>query len=139
MNNSTNLLLENIYTSSFLFITESFSKGRGVFTRNGISKGQLIEACPVLLFDDEEHARHIDATPLSNYYYRWKDGINALALGYGSLYNHSYHPNAFYSKNYYNHTLEIVALRDITPGEEILINYNGDPSCKDPLWFSCIG
>ncbi|MCX7788441.1 MAG: SET domain-containing protein [Spirochaetes bacterium] len=135
---STDLLLEKIHTSSSLFVAESPGKGRGVFTEHRISKDQLIEACPVLLFNDGEDARHIDATPLGNYYYRWKDGFNALALGYGSLYNHSYHPNAYYRRNYANQTIEIVALRDIEPGEEILINYNGDPSCMDPLWFPCV-
>jgi SET domain-containing protein len=137
MSRNTFLVPERIRNTTYLYVAESPGKGRGIFTDNRILKGELIEACPVLLFDDREDARHIDATPLANYYYLWKEGINALALGYGSLYNHSYHPNAYYLRNYENQTLEIIALRDIAPGEEILINYNGDPSCKDPLWFPC--
>lgn len=125
------------HARNLLYVAESPGKGRGVFTDSPLSKGDIIEVCPVILFDDWEEAQHIDATPLSHFYYRWTEGVNALALGYGSLYNHSYCPNAYYRRNYENQTLEFVALRDIRPGEEILINYNGDPNCKAPLWFAC--
>ena len=32
--------------------------------------------------------------------------------------------------------MEVVAIRDIEPDEEITINYNGDPAKQDPLWFT---
>jgi SET domain-containing protein len=32
--------------------------------------------------------------------------------------------------------MEIIAIKDINEGEEITINYNGDPEKKDPLWFT---
>ena len=32
--------------------------------------------------------------------------------------------------------MEVIAIRDIQPGEEITINYNGDPESQDPLWFT---
>jgi len=31
--------------------------------------------------------------------------------------------------------MEVIAIRDIQPGEEVTINYNGDPANQDPLWF----
>jgi SET domain-containing protein len=31
--------------------------------------------------------------------------------------------------------MEVVAIRDIHAGEEITINYNGDPENQAPLWF----
>ncbi len=121
--------------SSFLYIAISPKKGRGVFTSSYIRAGEVIEVCPVLLFNNEDDAHHIEVTPLANYYYRWDDERNAFVLGYGSLYNHSYKPNAYYRRNYTEQTMEFIALRDIQEGEEILINYNGHPNCMDPLWF----
>jgi SET domain-containing protein len=49
-----------------------------------------------------------------------------VALGYGSLYNHSYSPNARYL-DVGRMTKAFISLRDIAPGEEITINYNADP------------
>jgi SET domain-containing protein len=50
----------------------------------------------------------------------------ALALGYGSMYNHSYTPNARYTPIVPD-LMEFHSLRLIQAGEEIMINYNGDP------------
>jgi len=45
----------------------------------------------------------------------------ALALGYRSLYNHSFRPNARYD-DVGPLTKDFTALRDIQPGEEITVN-----------------
>lgn len=54
----------------------------------------------------------------------------AIAFGFGSLYNHSYQPNARYVKRIAERTLDYVAIRDIQCGEEITVNYNGRPGCR---------
>lgn len=104
-------------------------RGRGVFTAAKIAAGALIEACPVVVLDARETAL-VEETTLNDYYYYW--GINndlaAIVLGYGMLYNHSYTPNAYYYRDLQNRILNYVALREILPGEEITINYNGDPA-----------
>ena len=59
----------------------------------------------------------------------------ALALGYGSLYNHSYQPNARYDDQPAG-AMTFTALRDIRAGEEITINYNNlGPSAAHPVKF----
>lgn len=110
------------------------AKGRGVFAENNIQKGEMIERAPVLVLPDEQW-QYINRTLLFSYCYSWHQET-ALALGFGSLYNHSYTPNAYYVKRYEEAEIDIVALRDIAAGEEILINYNGDPNDKDALWFA---
>jgi hypothetical protein len=74
---------------------------------------------------------------VSDYCFAWGRGTVALALGYGSLYNHSYKPNARYD-DVWPQTKEFTALRDIAPGEEITVNYNGDPEDRSPVWFDVI-
>lgn len=123
--------------ASKVYVAEAPGKGRGVFAARPILKGEIIEQCPCLTFEEGEEAEHIDRTPLECYYFRWGDSVNAILFGYGSLYNHSYEPNAFYRRNYTEKTMEFVALRNIEAGEEITINYNGAPNSKEPLWFSC--
>ncbi len=122
-----------------IFVAPSPGQGRGVFAAREIKKDEIIEECPCLTFQEGEEAEHIDHTPLVCYYYRWTEGINAIVLGYGSLYNHSSRPNALYRRNFENSSMEFVALRRIRAGEEITINYNGRPDCPDPLWFTDAG
>jgi SET domain-containing protein len=46
----------------------------------------------------------------------------------GTLYNHSYQPNAQFIRDYPRRLMNFVAVRPITPGEEITINYNYYPA-----------
>ncbi len=74
---------------------------------------------------------------LDNYYFNWGDDGEwyAFALGYGSLYNHSYEPNAEYGMDFDSETIDFYCIKPITSGEEILINYNGDVDDKSTVWF----
>jgi SET domain-containing protein len=120
-----------------IYVQKYADKGRGVFTDSPISKDTLIERCPVIEIPALQSG-HIDVTVLYDYYFGWGQDNQeiAIALGYGSLYNHSFSPNAVYVKNLSDQTIDYVALRDIEPGEEILVNYNGDPDNHSPLWKS---
>ena len=121
------------------YIGPVFGKGRGVIAGERISCGEIIESSPVIIFPKSQW-KHIKKTKFCYYCYFWgkkfKDG--ALALGLGSLYNHSYEPNAQYVRHEENQTMEYVALRDIEEGEEITINYNGIPDDMTPVWFDVV-
>lgn len=119
-----------------LFFTESPLGGRGVFTAAAIPQGALIEICPVVVIPGGQLPL-IDQTVIYNYYFLWgeEDEHCAMALGYGSLYNHSFEPNARYDADFEGLTFHFFALRDIEAGEEIVVNYNGDPEDKDAIWF----
>ena len=112
-------------------------KGRGVFARRGIARGEVIERVPVLVMTSDEYAKGLSRTPLKDYCFAWGDDEVALALGYGSLYNHSYKPNARY-EDVGPSTKAFVALRAIAKGEEITINYNGSPRSKAKVWFDVL-
>lgn len=110
--------------------------GRGMFATRDIHKGELIHEAPVIVSPSEEY-KYLKKTIMMEYVFWWgKDNDEcALALGYGSLFNHSYTPNALYKLNLRNKTIDFYAHTIIKAGEEILINYNGDPNDDDPLWF----
>ena len=109
-------------------------KGRGVFARRLISQGEVIERVPVLVLPVAETKTPSGTTRMSGYCFEWGRGTVAVALGYGSLYNHSYQPNARYDDES-GKTKVFSALRDIAPGEEIVVNYNGAPEDRTPVWF----
>lgn len=106
--------------------------GRGVFSTINLKKNQMIEICEVIPCPKED-LEHIKKTTLFNYYFCWYRGGGAIALGNGSLYNHSYDPNAQYITS--GKCLIFKALVDIKKGEEITVNYNGDWWNKEPVWF----
>lgn len=111
--------------------------GRGVFASADIAEDELIEACPILEVPPEDYD-HLKATMLRNYYFMWGEGSKqaVICLGYGSLYNHSYEPNATYKKNIEAKTIAFIAIKAIKAGEEITVNYNyGKPDDKSTLWI----
>lgn len=119
-----------------LRIAETPHAGRGVFALEPIASGSLIEECPILELSQDE-LQVLMPTMLGNYFFQWGPAREegALALGYGSLFNHSFSPNATYIRKLHTKTLMFVSVRDIAVGEEITVNYNGYPDDKDPVWF----
>jgi SET domain-containing protein len=108
-------------------------KGYGVFASLWIPRGAIIEKAPVLVVPAEHLVGGMHSPLLGRYFYWWGRNQVAIALGYGSLYNHSYKPNAHYEHG--RETITFRALRDIDQGEEITVNYNGDPRDRSPVGF----
>jgi SET domain-containing protein len=125
-----------VYPPTKLYINHSAIAGLGVFASENIKKGEIIEVVPVILLP-EEQISDLAKTNLLDYFFAWGEKLEvaAFALGYGSLYNHSYEPNAKFVENFDTNTIIYSALRDIKKGEEILINYNGKPDDMRKLWF----
>ena len=112
-------------------------RGRGMFAARKFLKGELIERAPIVAIDEKKWP-NAAKTILSDYAFDWgeNDEHAAIALGYISIYNHSYSPNAQLEQMLDELMMEIIAIKDIQPGEEITINYNGDPESQDELWFT---
>ena len=109
-------------------------KGLGVFARRAIRKGEVIERVPLVILSAEEYGKGVDQSLLAGYVFAWGDGEYALALGFGSMYNHSYRPNAVYEDEP-PRAKRFVALRPIKAGDEVTVNYNGDPASRVRVWF----
>jgi SET domain-containing protein len=110
-----------------------------VFAKRRIPKDEIIERAPVVTIPEQQWDL-IESTTLRDYTFSWgpNDEHAAMALGYISLYNHSYKPNAMYVQSPEEGVIEVVALRDIEDGEEIVVNYNGEPDDREPLWFQAV-
>ncbi|MBC7885615.1 MAG: SET domain-containing protein-lysine N-methyltransferase [Saprospiraceae bacterium] len=119
-----------------LYITDSAERGRGVFTSMDISEGDLIEVCQVIKISKAQ-LPVIHKTILHDYYFLWGEHMDecAIALGFGSLYNHEVHPNANFILDFENETIDIVAIKNISAGSEVTLNYHGAPGDEEPLWF----
>lgn len=126
-----------IRQTSLIEVRKIPTKGRGIFATAFIPEGTVFERAPVLVMPAKEMNVDQENTVLSHYMFAWGKTTVAIALGFGSLYNHSYSPNARYEdvsgqmKNY-------IAIRDIQAGEEVTINYNGDANSTEAVWFDVI-
>jgi SET domain-containing protein len=117
-----------------LEIRTTENKGRGVFAKKDFELKETIEICPLIVMDEKEEFL-IKKTRLKDYYFQFENGDIALALGYGSIYNHKKKPNAKYLIDEENPTLVIKCAKRIKKGDEITVNYNGSPKSKSPVWF----
>jgi len=94
---------------SLVYVGDSPIHGKGLFARHFIKAGEIIGI--------------IDGIPTSSNgeHVLWVDGENAIHVQCELRFiNHSDTPNAAYYD-----TLEVCALKDIKPGEEITHNYMG--------------
>lgn len=130
---------------SSLYIASTAEMGRGVFTSQDIEPGTVVEISPVIVMSQDER-KLLDQTLLHDYIFEWpgEKGECCVALGYVSVYNHSYESNCEYEmpaqQNYSGGDIEekqisIKTVRFIKAGEELFINYNGDWNDSKPLWF----
>ena len=108
-----------------VFVQKSPIHGLGVFAAEDIKQGELIEIAPILKLPIEEQN-----PMLGDYRYWWKDENNfnsyVIALGYGSLYNHSDQPNCNFTNNVKNNSIDFISTRNIKKGEEIFVYYGGN-------------
>ena len=120
----------------FLTIGPSENRGRGVFTTEDIAGDTIIEISPVLVLSPEERAI-VEQTLLFDYIFEWGDEMKGacVALGYVSVYNHSYAANCIYEMDFEHELIQIRTVKPVKAGDELFINYNADPDDTKPIWF----
>lgn len=111
-----------------IYADKSSIHGWGVFAKEDIMEGEVFEECPILTLPIGKG----EITPLLiDYRFNYPQGNEweeqVLALGYGSLYNHSENANAYWVSDLENRTFKFISNREIKKDEEIFVWY-GDVS-----------
>ena len=105
-----------------------------MYCTEDIEKDSIIEICPIIVIPADQAKEIMRSHVLYGYYFEWKKETIAIALGYGSLYNHAPKPNAFFDADYKNQHIIFKSLQVIKAGEEILVDYHaGNPD--EDVWF----
>jgi SET domain-containing protein len=125
---------DELIATDRLFVAPSPIHGTGVFARRTFGPGDLIESCPVIVCPAGEESL-LEQTSLRGLYFHWGDHAVAVALGYGSLYNHAWSANARYETDVDEGVVRFVCVRPVDAGDEVTINYTGDPDGAGELWF----
>lgn len=126
-----------VHMEQVIKVKRTVNKGRGVYALKDFKAGEIIESCPVLVLTPTER-KHCEKTTLNYYIYPWKSTRSAaVVFGYGSIYNHSFEPNADWKQNFKSTCMVYRAIKNIKKGEEILVNYNSEPDDKTPIdWLT---
>jgi uncharacterized protein len=114
-------------------------KGRGVFSARRFRRGELVETAPVIVFTSACSLPRI----IANVLYNWEQqtgepNTRAIALGYGSLYNHDNPASLSYTADRSARLIRYIAARDIAADEELTINYSaakGECASAEDNWF----
>ena len=120
----------------YLYVAETTGRGRGVFTKERIPAGIVIEVSPVIVMGLAER-QYLDKTLLHDYIFEWgklKDQC-CMALGLIPIYNHSYKSNCEYFMDFEDNNIFVKTVRAIEQLEELTINYNGDWNDGKKVWF----
>ena len=143
--------IKKLLTSDKVYISKSGipDAGRGVYARRDIKKGEIVERCPIIEAPKHDMSNLKESILVAYFFYFGKNKERlAIALGFGSIYNHSDKPNVAYKV--YNFAssaykvkprekvIDFIALDDIKKDKEITFNYSGHKNSKDkkrPLWF----
>lgn len=110
---------------SLIRVGNSPVHGNGVFAMKRFDIGEIVETAPLL---------HVPYGSLHNYVFHSKiHKCNYLALGYGSIYNHSETSNAVQNMlldSKKKGMFRIIATKPIENGTEITINYGPNYNWK---------
>ena len=105
-------------------------KGRGLFATQNVPPRTLIHVAPCIRIDCEEYQNWMKHTILEHYLFNTSSGCKLLALGDGSLFNHSRNPNVDYRIDHQNEVIRYsTGHAPILEGDELCIYYGHN------LWF----
>ena len=119
--------LSSMVKPASIYITETGTAlGRGVFAAKEFNPGEVVEVAPVVLVN--ENFQDLPIT-IQQLVFNWSRLTNsdipfAVAVGFGSLYNHADDPNLRYKADSHTNTIKFIAERCIAPEEQLTINYN---------------
>ena len=137
-----NQRMKKLLTTDKVYMKQSkiVNAGRGVYASRAIKKDEIIERCPVIAVPQHDAANLTESMLITYFYFFGKKKEQSLiALGFGSIYNHTYQPNAMYKIQQKEKTIDFIALTDIKKDTEITVNYKGEKSKNNtPLWFEAI-
>lgn len=90
-----------------------------------------MEVAHCIRIPKQEYEDHLRYSVLEHYLYVGRNGCMLMALGVGSLFNHSKQPNLYFAIDHDHLVIRYEAARNIAAHEELTICYGSESK----LWF----
>lgn len=112
----------------YIEVREALGKGKGCFAKCKIATNFAIEKAHVVIVPSDSLSDELAA-----YAFDWGTKTAAIALGMGSIFNHSQNPNVDYHME--NGSIYFITQKPVAKGDELTINYGEDyvASCPPKL------
>jgi len=118
-----------LHVNSKIEVRDSLIHGKGVFAKDFIQSGVLIEECHFIPLQTKWAGletilqEYVFAYPHGEYYGEFK---SVIVLGFGSIYNHSSNNNAAWTIYMERKVFQFFTVKDIHKDEEICTNYGDE-------------
>ncbi len=105
--------------------------GRGIVATSSLRAGEVVMQCEILKLNIVDTVQ-VNQTELQYYTFKYDKHCDCLVLGNGEIFNHSARPSVkyelvdFFQEGVTRKVMLFTALRDITRGEQLLIDYQAD-------------
>lgn len=115
------------FNNNFLIQIKKHPKmGRGVFSLIDLKKGSLVEVSELIILSKKDTKIVLSGLKsLAKFLFTYNKEQVAIALGVGSLFNHSNKPNIEYI--FKNKKLYFITNKSVKAGEQLFINYGYEP------------
>ena len=109
--------------------------GWGVFTLQPISRGEIVEIAPVIVYPKvlmdiaiwscQAEGISDERLKIDQYTIRWLDD-ECISLGWTGLYNHSDNNNCQFVADYEKNLIAILSTQDIAADEQLCVSYGDE-------------
>jgi len=115
-----------LHKNKSIEVRKSDVHGWGVFSKEKINRGEIIEECHCLYMTEDEASYTHHLKPIKRNTIRVDDNGDfpyVIPFGYGALFNSDNDPNIVYLWDSENKILIFRTIRDIESDEELFLNY----------------
>ena len=145
MPTSTDAMIGKFSSPDVYLAHTGTEKGRGVYANRHFTEREVVECTPVILIETPFPELPPD---IQKVVFSWSmltgaesftASVYAIALGFGSLYNHANPANMSCKGDTTTNMIRFTAVRAIAPEEELTINYNapgGGATSDNNDWFN---
>jgi hypothetical protein len=118
-------------THAALYVAESPGRGVGVFTRDALKKGVIVERARAVPLDDRQSLL-LNSSFLKDYLMHWPPEDDAFVFGYAMLYNHDDEPSVGVTFDVKGTAVVFTTVRPVPAGSELFIHYHVKPWWPPP-------
>lgn len=115
-----------LFSSEKLEIRKSIIHGWGVFTKQDIKSGELLQECHGLFIGADRYKEYQNNPEIACNAFRVANDLCMIPYGFGAIYNSNLNANIATIFDTKNMIMCFYAIKDIRSGSELFLNYEAE-------------
>ena len=112
-----------LFSSEKIEIRRSIIHGWGVFAKEAIEMGELLQECHGVMISSEDYEKCKTISGIACNSFRVSEDLYMIPYGYGAIYNSHSNQNVIASFNTESCIMSFYALRKIRENQELFLDY----------------